>query len=135
MSAFYDDVLRLLSNAPLNSHFDKSWTAHVQVKASLYDVEAQLQQGAQCHKDDDIAPEIARLKASPDPEHPSAHLCAGATSCFDHSKLVKGQKLAYLAFPRMIMKKESAGNTDGVHMEPAALEDSIALEGLLQQVQ
>ena len=62
VSAFYDDVLRLLSTAPLNQHFDKSWTSHVQVKATLYDVESQLQQAAQLHKDDDIAPEIARLK-------------------------------------------------------------------------
>ena len=64
MSAFYDDVLRLLSAAPLNQHFDKSWTSHVQVKATLYDVESQLQQAAQLHKDDDIAPEIARLKVA-----------------------------------------------------------------------
>lgn len=62
VSAFYDDVLRLLSAAPLSQHFDKSWTSHVQVKATLYDVESQLQQAAQLHKDDDIAPEIARLK-------------------------------------------------------------------------
>lgn len=64
VSAFYDDVLRLLSGAPLNQHFDKSWTSHVQVKATLYDVESQLQQAAQLHKDDDIAPEIARLKVT-----------------------------------------------------------------------
>ena len=64
MSAFYDDVLRFLNAAPLNQHFDKSWTSHVQVKATLYDVESQLQQAAQLHKDDDIAPEIARLKVS-----------------------------------------------------------------------
>lgn len=62
VSAFYSDVLRLLSSPPLNQHFDKSWTAHVQVKETLYDVESQLQQAAQLHKDDDIAPEIARLK-------------------------------------------------------------------------
>ena len=64
VSAFYDDVLRLLSAAPLSQHFDKSWTSHVQVKATLYDVESQLQQAAQLHKDDDIAPEIARLKVT-----------------------------------------------------------------------
>lgn len=62
VSAFYDDVLRLLSGAPLSQHFDKSWTSHVQVKTTLYDVESQLQQAAQLHKDDDIAPEISRLK-------------------------------------------------------------------------
>lgn len=65
MSRFYDDVLQLLSNAPLNAHFDKSWTSHVQVKATLYDVESQIQQSAQLHKDDDIAPEITRLKVLP----------------------------------------------------------------------
>ena len=64
MSAFYAEVLRLLSSPPLNQHFDKSWTAHVQVKETLYDVESQLQQAAQLHKDDDIAPEIARLKVT-----------------------------------------------------------------------
>ncbi len=62
VSAFYSEVLRLLNSPPLNQHFDKSWTAHVQVKETLYDVESQLQQAAQLHKDDDIAPEIARLK-------------------------------------------------------------------------
>jgi len=64
VSAFYSEVLRLLNSPPLNQHFDKSWTAHVQVKETLYDVESQLQQAAQLHKDDDIAPEIARLKVS-----------------------------------------------------------------------
>ena len=69
MSAFYSEVLRLLNSPPLNQHFDKSWTAHVQVKETLYDVESQLQQAAQLHKDDDIAPEIARLKVN--------HFCCG----------------------------------------------------------
>ena len=64
VSAFYSEVLRLLNSPPLNQHFDKSWTAHVQVKETLYDVESQLQQAAQLHKDDDIAPEIARLKVT-----------------------------------------------------------------------
>jgi len=64
VSAFYSEVLRLLNSPPLNQHFDKSWTAHVQVKETLCDVESQLQQAAQLHKDDDIAPEIARLKVT-----------------------------------------------------------------------
>lgn len=71
MSAFYAEVLRLLSSPPLNQHFDKSWTAHVQVKETLYDVESQLQQAAQLHKDDDIAPEIARLKVIQLPQEPA----------------------------------------------------------------
>ena len=71
MSAFYAEVLRLLSSPPLNQHFDKSWTAHVQVKETLYDVESQLQQAAQLHKDDDIAPEIARLKVIQVPREPA----------------------------------------------------------------
>lgn len=75
VSAFYSEVLRLLNSPPLNQHFDKSWTAHVQVKETLYDVESQLQQAAQLHKDDDIAPEIARLKEA----HKSLILVKGQT--------------------------------------------------------
>lgn len=78
MSAFYAEVLRLLSSPPLNQHFDKSWTAHVQVKETLYDVESQLQQAAQLHKDDDIAPEIARLKVI---QLPRTLLCRRGTLC------------------------------------------------------
>ena len=85
VSAFYDDVLRLLSAAPLSQHFDKSWTSHVQVKATLYDVESQLQQAAQLHKDDDIAPEIARLKVTPAlvqlMQHELHRQLCGAVSC------------------------------------------------------
>ena len=66
VSVLYEDVLRLLSCDPLRSHFDRSWTAHVQVKATLYDVESQLQMGVQLHKDDEIGAEIARLKVGPD---------------------------------------------------------------------
>ena len=62
VSVLYEDVLRLLSSDPLRSHFDRSWTAHVQVKATLYEVESQLQMGSQLHKDDEIGAEIARLK-------------------------------------------------------------------------
>eukprot|EP00891_Asterochloris_glomerata_P000589 jgi/Astpho2/589/e_gw1.00013.8.1_t len=62
VSVLYEDVLRLLSCDPLRSHFDRSWTAHVQVKATLYEVESQLQMGVQLHKDDEIGQEIARLK-------------------------------------------------------------------------
>ena len=62
VSVLYEDVLRLLSCDPLRSHFDRSWTAHVQVKATLYEVESQLQMGVQLHKDDEIGAEIARLK-------------------------------------------------------------------------
>ena len=81
VSAFYDDVLRLLSAAPLSQHFDKSWTSHVQVKATLYDVESQLQQAAQLHKDDDIAPEIARLKVT-------MHLTCHSVMCTSCSRVV-----------------------------------------------
>lgn len=59
---FYDDIQKELVRAPLNQHFDKSWTAHVSVKAALYFVEAQLQSGAAFHAADEIASEIARLK-------------------------------------------------------------------------
>eukprot|EP00884_Botryococcus_braunii_P008240 jgi/Botrbrau1/17417/Bobra.0054s0013.1 len=59
---FYDEIQKELVRAPLNQHFDKSWTAHVCVKSALYLVEAQLQSGAALHAADEIASEIARLK-------------------------------------------------------------------------
>lgn len=62
VSVFYEEVHRLLTSAPLASHFDKSWTAHVAVKTSLYDVESQLQNAEALHADDEIASEIARLQ-------------------------------------------------------------------------
>lgn len=66
VSVYYEEVHRLLMVQPLASHFDKSWTAHVAVKLSLYDLEAQMQSAEALHADDDIAPEIARLRVSED---------------------------------------------------------------------
>jgi hypothetical protein len=59
---YYDEVQKELQKPPLSQHFDKSWTAHVSVKSALYYVEAQLQSGIALHAQDEIAPEIARLK-------------------------------------------------------------------------
>ena len=84
VSVLYEDVLRLLSCDPLRSHFDRSWTAHVQVKATLYDVESQLQMGVQLHKDDEIGAEIARLKVGPDRRcsiSTAACLCSSTNIC------------------------------------------------------
>ena len=57
-------MLRSLSQFPLNQHFDKSWTLHVSVKSVLYAAEAEIQAAAGLHAQEDIAPEIARLKVS-----------------------------------------------------------------------
>ena len=73
VSVLYEDVLRLLNCDPLRSHFDRSWTAHVQVKTTLYDVESQLQMGSQLHKDDEIGAEIARLKVGLSADTASYH--------------------------------------------------------------
>ncbi|KAK9820581.1 hypothetical protein WJX72_011897 [[Myrmecia] bisecta] len=62
VAVFYDDVLRALNQFPLNQHFDKSWTLHVSVKAVLYAAEAEIQAAAGLHAQEEIAPEIARLK-------------------------------------------------------------------------
>lgn len=65
VSSYYDDCSRLLTSAPLTSHFDKSWVAHAGVKSMLYDVEAIVQSSAALAAADPlagVAQEIARLK-------------------------------------------------------------------------
>ncbi|KAL6777540.1 HLM1 [Auxenochlorella protothecoides x Auxenochlorella symbiontica] len=67
VSSYYDDCSRLLTSAPLTSHFDKSWVAHAGVKSMLYDVEAIVQSSAALAAADPlagVAQEIARLKAA-----------------------------------------------------------------------
>ena len=62
VNLFYGEVLRYLGQPPLNAHFDKSWTAHVSVKAMLYDAEAWIQQGAHHGKETEANIQIACLR-------------------------------------------------------------------------
>lgn len=52
----------MLSNPPLNQHFDRSWLSHVSVKATLYEAETQNQAAIGLHAEQEVAPEIARIK-------------------------------------------------------------------------
>lgn len=62
VSVYYDEVARALAVYPLSQHFDRSWTAHVAVKAALYDAESQMQAAAQQRAEDNVNVEITRLK-------------------------------------------------------------------------
>lgn len=67
IAIYYDECSRLLTNKPLNEHFDKSWQAHATVKSLLYHLEADLQNAAALRMEDDlkgVANEISRLKVS-----------------------------------------------------------------------
>ncbi|KAK9750380.1 hypothetical protein RND81_02G192200 [Saponaria officinalis] len=60
---YYEEVLGALTVAPLNQHFDKTWIAHVQLKASLFYAEACYRCSLELHEKEEIAQEIARLKS------------------------------------------------------------------------
>ncbi|XP_054824236.1 vacuolar-sorting protein BRO1-like [Prosopis cineraria] len=60
---YYEEALAALNVAPLNQHFDKSWLAHVQLKAALFFGEACYRYGLELHEKEEIAEEIARLKS------------------------------------------------------------------------
>nr|GMD72492.1 ALG-2 interacting protein X-like [Ipomoea batatas] len=60
---FYEEALAALNVAPLNQHFEKSWLAHVQLKAALFYAEACYRYGLELHEKEEIAEEIARLKS------------------------------------------------------------------------
>ncbi|KAK4373333.1 hypothetical protein RND71_008717 [Anisodus tanguticus] len=60
---FYEEALAALNVAPLNQHFDKTWLAHVQLKASLFYGEACYRYSLELHDKEEIAEEIARLKS------------------------------------------------------------------------
>lgn len=59
---YYGDVASVLPQYPLSQHFDRSWTAHVSVKASLYEAESQMQAAAAQRAEDNVNVEITRLK-------------------------------------------------------------------------
>lgn len=63
-ASFYQDVKGLLSCPPLSQHFDRSWISHATVKATLYEAETQSQAAIGLHAEQEVAPEIARIKAS-----------------------------------------------------------------------
>ncbi|KAL9241998.1 hypothetical protein vseg_016045 [Gypsophila vaccaria] len=60
---YYEEALAALTVAPLNQHFDKTWVAHVQLKASLFYAEACYRCSLELHEKEEIAQEIARLKS------------------------------------------------------------------------
>ncbi len=64
---YYDEVARALAVYPLSQHFDRSWTAHVAVKAALYDAESQMQAAQQQRAEDNVNVEITRLKVGARP--------------------------------------------------------------------
>ena len=59
---YYDEVGRMLAAHPLSQHFDRSWAAHVGVKAALYEAETQMAAGAALHEAEDVHIEISRLR-------------------------------------------------------------------------
>ncbi|GLI70883.1 hypothetical protein VaNZ11_015904 [Volvox africanus] len=58
----YTEVERLFGNPALVNYFDKSWLQHVQLKASIYQVEELIQSSRQYRADDKVNWEIAALK-------------------------------------------------------------------------
>ncbi|EFJ43641.1 programmed cell death protein 6 interacting protein X [Volvox carteri f. nagariensis] len=60
--SMYAEVERLFDGPALVNYFDKSWAQHVQLKASIYQVEELIQSSRQYHADDKINWEIAALK-------------------------------------------------------------------------
>ncbi|XP_020966777.1 ALG-2 interacting protein X isoform X1 [Arachis ipaensis] len=61
---YYEEALAALNVAPLNTHFDKSWIAHVQLKSALFYAEACFRYGLELHEKEEIAEEIARLRSA-----------------------------------------------------------------------
>lgn len=62
VAVYYDEVGRMLAAFPLSQHFDRSWAAHVAVKAALYEAETQMAAGAALHEAEDVHVEISRLR-------------------------------------------------------------------------
>ncbi|CAJ1977446.1 unnamed protein product [Sphenostylis stenocarpa] len=61
---YFEGVLAALNVAPLSQHFDKSWIAHVQLKAALFYAEACYRNALELHDKEEIAEEIARLRSA-----------------------------------------------------------------------
>jgi programmed cell death 6-interacting protein len=59
---YYEEAYAALSAPPLSQHFDKSWVAHVQLKAAQFYADACYRYSLDLHEKEEIAEEIARLK-------------------------------------------------------------------------
>nr|CAB3499273.1 unnamed protein product [Digitaria exilis] len=59
---FYEEAYAALSAPPLNQHFDKTWVAHVQLKAAQFYADTCYRYSLDLHEKEEIAEEIARLK-------------------------------------------------------------------------
>ncbi|KAI8477285.1 MAG: programmed cell death protein 6 interacting protein X [Monoraphidium minutum] len=57
----YGEVAGLFNGVALSSHFEKSWVAHTQMKASLMEVLALVESGKQLQAETKIAKEVATL--------------------------------------------------------------------------
>ncbi|GLJ21673.1 hypothetical protein SUGI_0403730 [Cryptomeria japonica] len=63
VSLYYEEAHAALNLPPLNQHFDRTWIAHVQLKAAQFNAEACYRLSLDLHDKEEIAEEIARLKA------------------------------------------------------------------------
>ncbi|KAJ7552040.1 hypothetical protein O6H91_06G039700 [Diphasiastrum complanatum] len=61
---YYEEAYAALILPPLNQHFDRTWIAHVQLKAAQFHAEACYRVALQLHDQENVAEEIARLKAA-----------------------------------------------------------------------
>ena len=62
VAIYYGEIRSMLSQPPLNQHFDKSWLCHTGVKATLYEAEVQNQAAMALHAEQEIGSETARIK-------------------------------------------------------------------------
>lgn len=63
VGSFYEEAYAALVLPPLNQHMDRTWTAHVQLKAAQFNAEACYRAALDLHEKENIPEEIARLKA------------------------------------------------------------------------
>ncbi|KAJ7189305.1 hypothetical protein O6H91_Y533500 [Diphasiastrum complanatum] len=61
---YYEEAFAALILPPLTQHFDRTWVAHVQLKAAQFHAEACYRAALDLHEKENIAEEIARLKAA-----------------------------------------------------------------------
>eukprot|EP00850_Spirogloea_muscicola_P022347 SM000289S10413 [mRNA] locus=s289:127673:133488:- [translate_table: standard] len=61
---YYEEAYAALLLPPLNQHFDRTWLNHVQLKAAQFHAEAYFRVALDLHAQENIAEEIARLKAA-----------------------------------------------------------------------
>eukprot|EP01018_Ginkgo_biloba_P023116 Gb_12639 [translate_table: standard] len=62
VSLYYEEAYAALNLPPLNQHFDRTWIAHVQLKAAQFYAEACYRLSLELHEKEEIAEEIAWLK-------------------------------------------------------------------------